>query len=569
MSFILNNPYRVIGILAGTSLAAQTSHLNRLRMYLDAEQEPKVDFSFPVLGNLRRTVDSVNEAAAKINLDKDKLEAALFWFYNGNDITDEPAFDALKEADLQSAHDIWSKRTTTEIITETNLSAFLNLSSLLLIVSLRNKEINEKYLKKGIELKLKILESNYVFDYKNLICDAVYQPNKNEIQLIFLNFILENLKNHEENYISIISEILIELSFSTKDIFLKTLTQKPIQQIEAKIEAAKSKRKANKAQAANAGKELYNTVCDDIEILRKLCGTNDLSFNSISDKIADEILQCGIDYFLHYRDTESDPSSATMDLFRKAKSFAVGRIVTQRCLENTENVQEWIDDKPEREKQTRILVDFEKLKNLIDEYEGKSETVSNAKQLLANARPYLNNVKSVLGSKDELYLGLSSRIASDAQGMCVSEINKLQERFSKTYDKESKLTLIKMLKQRVDEAWSVTTTIGSMDLRQDFRTRYTQNKTSLLNLKTQLAGINTGGGGGCYLATMVYGDYDHPQVMILRQFRDEVLDKSALGKWFIKTYYHYSPKLVERLKNERTVNFIIRKALNQFIKLIK
>ena len=68
---------------------------------------------------------------------------------------------------------------------------------------------------------------------------------------------------------------------------------------------------------------------------------------------------------------------------------------------------------------------------------------------------------------------------------------------------------------------------------------------------------------------MVYGDYDHPQVMILRQFRDDVLDKSAFGKWFIKTYYHYSPRLVERLKNQRTVNIIIRKALNQFINLIK
>jgi hypothetical protein len=117
-----------------------------------------------------------------------------------------------------------------------------------------------------------------------------------------------------------------------------------------------------------------------------------------------------------------------------------------------------------------------------------------------------------------------------------------------------------------------------MDLRQDFRTRYTQNRTSLSNLKTQLAAVNTGGGrssggssgsSGCYIATMAYGDYDHPQVMILRQFRDEVLDKSALGKWFIKTYYHYSPKLVERLKNKRTLNSIIRKALNQFIKLIK
>jgi hypothetical protein len=267
-----------------------------------------------------------------------------------------------------------------------------------------------------------------------------------------------------------------------------------------------------------------------------------------------------------------------MDLFRKAKTLAVGNIAKQRCQENTENLQEWIDDKPEREKQARILVDLERLKNLIDEYEGRSETVSNAKQLLASARPYLSNVKSVLGSTDELYLGLSSRIASDAQGMCVSEINKLQERFANTYDNATKVAAILLLKERVNEAWDVTTTIGSMDLRQDFRTRYTQNRTSLSNLKTQLAAVNTGGGrssggssgsSGCYIATMAYGDYDHPQVMILRQFRDEVLDKSAFGKWFIKTYYHYSPKLVERLKNQRTVNSIIRKALNQFIKLIK
>jgi hypothetical protein len=268
-----------------------------------------------------------------------------------------------------------------------------------------------------------------------------------------------------------------------------------------------------------------------------------------------------------------------MDLFRKAKTLAVGDIAKQRCQENSENLQEWIDDKPEREKQARILIDLEKLKNLIDEYEGRSETISNAKQLLASARPYLSNVKNILGSTDELFLGLSSRIASDAQGMCVSEINKLQERFSNTYDNATKLTAILLLKQRVDEAWEVTTTISSMDLRQDFRTRYSQNRTSLSNLKTQLASVNTGGrtggsGGGsggssgCYIATMAYGDYDHPQVLILRNFRDEVLDKSILGKWFIKIYYHYSPKLVEKLRNKRKINSIIRKILNRFIKIV-
>lgn len=97
-------------------------------------------------------------------------------------------------------------------------------------------------------------------------------------------------------------------------------------------------------------------------------------------------------------------------------------------------------------------------------------------------------------------------------------------------------------------------------------------KYSLLSFKevnNKFATFTNDNNKGCYIATMAYGDYDHPQVMILRQFRDEVLDKSAFGKWFIKTYYHYSPKLVERLKNQRTVNSIIRKILNQIIKLIK
>lgn len=33
--------------------------------------------------------------------------------------------------------------------------------------------------------------------------------------------------------------------------------------------------------------------------------------------------------------------------------------------------------------------------------------------------------------------------------------------------------------------------------------------------------------GGCYIATMVYGNYDHPQVMVLRDFRDSYLAKDT------------------------------------------
>jgi hypothetical protein len=68
---------------------------------------------------------------------------------------------------------------------------------------------------------------------------------------------------------------------------------------------------------------------------------------------------------------------------------------------------------------------------------------------------------------------------------------------------------------------------------------------------------------------MAYGDYNHPQVMVLRNFRDEKLANTILGRSFIKFYYATSPKLVEMLKNKKKVNEIIRNVLDKFIKHIK
>src|SRR6185312_16154413 len=68
------------------------------------------------------------------------------------------------------------------------------------------------------------------------------------------------------------------------------------------------------------------------------------------DKVSDEILQCGIQLFNDYKDHSNyDPGEPAMKLFQKAKKLAIGNIAKQRCQENTENLQEWINDKPNRE----------------------------------------------------------------------------------------------------------------------------------------------------------------------------------------------------------------------------
>lgn len=74
---------------------------------------------------------------------------------------------------------------------------------------------------------------------------------------------------------------------------------------------------------------------------------------------------------------------------------------------------------------------------------------------------------------------------------------------------------------------------------------------------------------GCYIATMAYGDYDHPQVKILRRFRDEVLLKSNGGRLFVKFYYWVSPKMVTILSGHDTINLYIRRILDRVVDIVK
>lgn len=52
-------------------------------------------------------------------------------------------------------------------------------------------------------------------------------------------------------------------------------------------------------------------------------------------------------------------------------------------------------------------------------------------------------------------------------------------------------------------------------------------------------------GGGCYVATAVYGSYDCPEVWTLRRYRDSELAETWHGRLFIKAYYAISPTIVK------------------------
>ncbi|HRK01704.1 MAG TPA: hypothetical protein PLH57_03505 [Oligoflexia bacterium] len=66
---------------------------------------------------------------------------------------------------------------------------------------------------------------------------------------------------------------------------------------------------------------------------------------------------------------------------------------------------------------------------------------------------------------------------------------------------------------------------------------------------------------GCFIATAAFGDEWHPRVNTLREFRDRILLKTALGTSFVNWYYSWSPKKAEWLKSRPWARAAVRTAL--------
>lgn len=79
--------------------------------------------------------------------------------------------------------------------------------------------------------------------------------------------------------------------------------------------------------------------------------------------------------------------------------------------------------------------------------------------------------------------------------------------------------------------------------KQDFTTRHVISsdiKTGAGRMK-----VESKTGGVCFVATATYGDANHPDVVSLRLFRDQILVDSWVGRLFIVMYWHIGPKIAK------------------------
>lgn len=539
MNILQNNPYRLLGIYANASAKDQLASIHKLEAYLKVGRQTALPLELPGFFPIEeKTVDIIKDAAAKLALPQSKLHYAQLWFLK-IDQFDEIAFKHLLDDDIAKAMEIWGKHDS--------------------VSSLQNRivcHLIQNNLPDVIRYAEKLYgNAGYISQFVSSVVGEGIGVNTDNLGTDFIDALAEEVG---------FGKLLPMTSIPTWQQHIKQKSVAPLlSSIQEAIDKSKQFRGKGAAARLTAGNTLMKQTKPLLTKLQGLLPKTDMQYQSIVDRLANEILQCGIDYFNNSED--DDAPQKAMVLQKYALSIAAGPMAMDRCKENVKILEGFGPEYKVRKQIERIA---KRLNDFKDEstspfkaFTGNKNSYIQIEQFVNSCRSDLIAIRDVLGGSANLYINLSSAVASAAINAIVENINAAQQMASISSVGSSERT---SLKDDVTKAKSVMRSISSLDMSVQCRNYFNKNNATLNRIYNQ---INNS--GGCYIATMVYGDYDHPQVMVLRNFRDTYLAKRDWGKRFIRFYYKHSPGWVERLKNHKRINQAIKLILDSFVSFWK
>lgn len=549
LNIIANNPYRILGVYANSRKAEIIANKNKSTAFLKVGRAVEFPLDLKEIGlfsSVNRTVESMNEAEANIAIPKAQIKYAQFWFLKATPL-DDVAFNHLIAGDISQAKEIWTKKES--------------------LSSLQNKLICH-LLEGHWRFALRTADKLYGEYGDSFVNEALgittVQMSGADLLHQFVDVLGEEVGTRQ------IMESSSGLSF--EDYIKSNATLPLVNRITEEVNKAKKIDRKDARARKNVGQSLMLTAKEGLAELKKMLPESDPQYQMVADKIGLEILQCSIDYYNNTTDNTA-PENA-LKLLKYAQSIVVGSIAKQRCQENIEALAKI-------ERQAAYADDLHAIAEELKSFRSASSSIERATALVNNCKPHLNVIKTHLGYSNPDYIAVSSAVANNALGMVVKVVNAAQTPNPLLYSSVHPASLWLTIKKAI----SAMTLIETLDMTSEERKHFNENKTTLYEIKRSLdnaissykssGGVSSSGStrggssGGCYIATMAYGSYDHPQVMVLRAFRDNYLAERKWGRDFIRFYYKHSPGWVEKLKNHAAINRVIRHCLDGFVSFLK
>lgn len=466
MELILNNPFRVLGLVATASARDIAKRISDLETFAELGKTKSYPTDFPHIGTLNRSIDSIKDAARKIEQVEGKLFHSLFWFRSSNSV-DELAFESLATGNSDGALNIWNKVLNRDGVRK--YSWYLNRAILLLMKSTSPNGDPEEPFNKGV-FNYAINDFGMVINY--LLADVSqdvlgssdthvdHQVLSKKIADEFIAVIL-SLPNKPYGTNGV--EVIKYCSSFPEDIqdYISSKVVNPIiEQIQKSIQKSEELRSDNDQLASLKKCNGLTKAGKLINELGSVLNENNPKFQSIANEYANELCACAISAVNDYEEIEL--GSKLIELANKMPSFSR---VKSRIQENKET----IDRRVKAEKEEVIFSVIDKLlnKDLIN--------LSSAESTLDAMKFELTKIKLELGDKHQTYIAASSACVHHILGFLIDVGNEALESF-KT---QSHADDFNNLKNTLLKTAGIARKLRTLDMDSEARERLDKNLETL------------------------------------------------------------------------------------------
>ncbi|WP_440887833.1 CFI-box-CTERM domain-containing protein [Vibrio sp. WZ-1] len=540
MLLVENNPFRFIGVLSNAKDKEIHRQKAKLSKYASIGKSINTDYDYDFLSIIERTDSSIIKAFSQIDKRYDKLEHALFWFINLNQF-DEISLSHLNESSFGKAIATWDKVTRNRSITKSNISCLNNISTLQLTSLLSNE------LKLGIANKFKVVQSDAFHVIVAEITDETFLVDSKDLCIRLTESIVRTFIASNKTDLEIIDLFSLCEQWIV-DHVVSVFCEPIIFGIERNIEKTRANVVKNPESGYRLAVDLYNENLIDLERIESFLGRKNIKFKAISEALSKELMKLDIAYFNALHETK-EVYDESLEILSLAQSLATKDITIRE-------IEESINDMLARKENNRVNKYYDDIYDDLLNFKDRLVSIDSVISLINLCKPKLDFLTVELGRTEE-YIKVSSLIVNVCLNTIIDCVNEAQD------GKQTK----EFLSSLFNVAYSTMLKLSFFDMDYDIKRRFDKNFEIIQSLKAT-ADEWTRKKEGCYIATMAYGDYEHPQVVYLRKFRDETLSKTKLGRNFIKRYYKYSPLLVEKLKGHNFINRVIRICLDIIVKVI-
>lgn len=485
MKLIEHNPFRMLGIPVNACAKDIAANKGKMRL-LDIGKEVVFSLDLPSLfPPVNRSKESVATSERDINLPQDKIRHALFWFAQPSDSMGKLAYDHLLQGNNEKALELFSKSHSWE--------ALLCRSILELQAGKYREALLDFY----------SITNGLYSQMCHAIAGQTFEMSASDLIKLYLQTLTEEVEAstllqewRKDAVLPGGSEII---EFELRNIAI----EKPLDIIEKEIVACKAISTDNAEAQLEAGKKLANNTHKVRIQLQKLVGSDDSRYSRLVDKLANQIMQCSINYFNKIDGENREVIENALKLGEYAVKIAVGKMARDHIQHNVDILLKKKENLPPAEVEeevSEILLSLKKFVELPDK-------IVHSVTLLNDTKPFLQLMKLKLGADNVFYLKLSTQIVSNALHNLIEEVNYVQKEPKYDFTTSTpaqralndlmdtptqKFLRLMEIEKTVKAAWNCTKIMDSFDMESSFRSeRYLPNRNTLKSMYDQFANTTT------------------------------------------------------------------------------